>query len=966
MYDAIFGRIERSGGTIVSHRTVRKLVGLLVAVACCLSSLIVPARALGSVTNVQATANSPAAGAADVEYTFQFKLESGLAALRWIRVGFPVGFVIPGTIDKSAVSMTAAYSQVQTGSVSVFGQDIVAWIANDTFAPGAVVTLTLRSTAHISNPAIATSYQVSIVTQDDSAAGQGTLVIGAGGSSGGQTGSGGVTAVSAWANPSNAGKVAEYTVSFALASDKPLIGGVDWVDVEFPSGSTVPSSLAAGTVTVRNAPATTVTVEGMRVRVWVPEGLGFVAPTCNVIFGQNAGILHPSVPGSYSLRVATSKQPNYSSSNTYSVVGTAIVNPSVVVDPARQGMAAQYQVTFTSSPTGALAAGSGRITVEFPAGTTIPASLPASGVRVNDASASNVAAVSASKLAVTVPATIGGGSTIRVVFGIELGIRNPTVVGTYQLGISTSGDATPVPVTYSISSSQIGAVTAQVSNGAAGQVTGYTISFTTGPGGALAAGIDRINIEFPSGTTIPASPAASSVTVGGAPSTLVTTAGMIVSVTPPASIGANTPVVLVVADTAGIMNPVTGGTYTLRVSTSRETIAVTSTGYAVSSLPVVRAIVTPAVPDGQRGYYRTKPSITLTAQSAVDAQPVISYHFDTNADSVYGGLALTALEGTHTLTYYALDRFGSRSEMGTLTIAVDSIAPVIALTAPRDSETLNSTSFVVQGTVDVGSTLQVNGQSAAVDATGAFAVPVTIQGTSATVVIDASDPAGNTAQKLVSVTVDKTPPTLTVAQPVNFQKIQRLPIIVTGRTEAGATVTVQGAVATVLADGSFEYAIAGAVDGPLTVAVIARDAAGNATTRTIVISVLSTKLIQMQVGAKAALVNGQSIALQMAPIIKNGVTLVPLRFVAETFGITPVWDGVFQIIDLPLGTRTVRLQVGQRFAAVDGKRVALEAAPVMLGGVTMVPLRFIADTLGADTQWEAATRTIIIVYPRAS
>jgi hypothetical protein len=205
-----------------------------------------------------------------------------------------------------------------------------------------------------------------------------------------------------------------------------------------------------------------------------------------------------------------------------------------------------------------------------------------------------------------------------------------------------------------------------------------------------------------------------------------------------------------------------------------------------------------------------------------------------------------------------------------------------------------------------------------------------------------------------------------VAQPVNFQKIQRLPIIVTGRTEAGATVTVQGAVATVLADGSFEYAIAGAVDGPLTVAVIARDAAGNATTRTIVISVLSTKLIQMQVGAKAALVNGQSIALQMAPIIKNGVTLVPLRFVAETFGITPVWDGVFQIIDLPLGTRTVRLQVGQRFAAVDGKRVALEAAPVMLGGVTMVPLRFIADTLGADTQWEAATRTIIIVYPRAS
>jgi hypothetical protein len=120
------------------------------------------------------------------------------------------------------------------------------------------------------------------------------------------------------------------------------------------------------------------------------------------------------------------------------------------------------------------------------------------------------------------------------------------------------------------------------------------------------------------------------------------------------------------------------------------------------------------------------------------------------------------------------------------------------------------------------------------------------------------------------------------------------------------------------------------------------------------------------VGAKAALVNGQSIVLQVAPFIRNGVTLVPLRFVAETFGITPAWDSVFQIIDLPLGARTVRLQIGQRFAAVDGKRVTLETAPVIAGGVTMVPLRFIADTLGADTQWEAATRTIIIIYPRAS
>jgi len=952
----------------VNHRTVRKLVGLLVAVALC-SSVIVAHVSAGTISPITINPSSTAAGATNVSYAFTFTLplgSGGLDANEAITITFPPGFDV-SRVGQTSGSVTCIHFQYWDGQVSqvtVTGQQVRVALSRP-LLQGASTTITFLSTAQITNPSIATIYLFLVDAPHDT--GSGSVIIGSGGGTGDGTGVGGVTSLSVIVEPSNAGKAAGYTVSFQVGADAALVGGADYVDVQFPAGTTVPATIPMDSVLLNIAPVTSIQVSGTRLRLGIPESR-FIASgaQCTIIIPQSAGILHPDLPGTYVVRVATSKQVNYSSSNGYLVVGTAILNPSIVVDPARQGMAAQYQLTFTSSTSGALAAGTGRITVEFPAGTTIPASLPASGIRVNDVEVSSVLAVAANKLAVTIPTAIAGGSTIRVVFGIELGIRNPSVVGTYQLGISTSGDATPVPVSYSVSSSQVGAVTAQVSNGSAGQTAAYTILFTTGPGGALAAGIDRINVEFPSGTTIPVSLAASSVTVNGAPSTLVTSAGMIVSVTVPTSIGANSPVSLVIGDTAGIMNPVTGGTYTLRVSTSRETIAVTSTGYAVSSLPVVRATMTPSAPDGQHGYYRTKPAITLTAQSAVDAQPVISYHFDTNPDSVYGGQPLVALEGTHTLTFYATDRLGSRSATGTLTIAVDSVAPVIALTSPRDGETLNSTSFVVQGTVDVGSTVQVNGQNATVDATGAFVAPVTIQGTSATIVVDATDLAGNTARKTVSVSVDKTPPTLTVSQPVNFQKIQRLPIVVTGKTEAGAAVTVQGSAATVLADGSFAYSIASATDGSLTIAVIARDAAGNATTRTIVISVLSTKLIQMQVGAKAALVNGQSVVLQTAPVIKNGTTLVPLRFVAETFGITPVWDGVFQVIDLPLGSRTVRLQVGQRFASVDGKRVALDAAPVILGSVTMVPLRFIADTLGADTQWEASTRTIIIVYPRAS
>jgi hypothetical protein len=773
--------------------------------------------------------------------------------------------------------------------------------------------------------------------------------IGTGGSTGGGTvGAGGVTSVLAIVDPSRSGKAGRFDISFTVAQGSALTTGQgDYVDITFPAGSVVPSSFASGTIKMFFMDVTSVQTLGTRLRLFIPSGV-FVDSSCPILITAGAGILLPTIPGTYALIVATSKQPNGSSSNSFLVVGTSVIGAAVAVNPPQQGTTALYDVSFALSATGGLTAGTDTITLAFPSGTTIPAIIAATAVRVNDAASGGVT-VNGLSLTITAPESVSGGSTLRVAVNPEAGVRSPSAVGSYQLSVSTSQDTAPVAVSFSLTTSQISTPVVQVSTGAAGQAASYTVTFATGPGGSLVAGIDRINVEFPAGTTLPASFAPSSATVGISPSTYVSAAGMVVSATVPVSIGAGSQVTVTFAESAGIRNPVTGGTYVLRVSTSRETTAVTSTSYAVSSVPVVMASVAPATPDGQHGYYRTKPTIALTAQSAV-----------------YGGQPLVALEGTHTLTYYATDRLGSRSEVHTMTIAVDSVAPVIALTSPRDGETLNSTSFVVQGTVDVGSTIQVNGQNATVDETGAFVAPVTIQGTSATVVVDATDVAGNTSHRTVSVSVDKTPPTLTVSQPVNFQKIQHLPLIVQGKTEAGSSITVQGIAATVLADGSFEFSIASVTDGPLTISVIARDAAGNATTRTIAVSILSTKLIQMQVGTKTALVNGQSVTLQTAPLIRNGATLVPLRFVAETFGISPVWDGVFQIIDLPLGTVTVRLQVGQKYAAVDGKRVSLDAAPVILNGVTMVPLRFIAETLGADTQWESATRTIIIVYPRTS
>jgi hypothetical protein len=954
----------------VNHRTARRLIGLLVAIACFFSSLVVPVRAQ-TIPAVTVTPSSTAVGAIDVNYQLTFVVPSGFGNLGKVRVTFPSGY----SVQDVSVSTTTIVSNPNNGAsvadVSVNGQAVDVVVSRG-LAPYYSASLTFSSSAHIANPTVSGLQSISVATLSSSGtaldSGTGTVFIGMGGDTGtGTAGSGGVTGVLAIVDPARAGKAGRFDIGFTVAQGGALTAGqADYVDVTFPAGSTVPSSFAAGTVKLFFANVTSMQVSGTRLRLFIPSGV-FVpdASPCPILITVGADILLPSVPGTYTVIVSTSRQPNGSSSNSFLVVGTSVTAATLAVNPAQQGTNALYDLRFTVSPTGGLASGTDKVTLTFPSGTTVPAAIAATAVRVNDAASGGVT-VSGLSLVITTPVSVSGGSTLRIAVNPEAGVRSPSAVGSYQLSVSTSQDTAPVAVSFSLSASQISTPVVQVSTGAAGQVASYAVTFATGPGGSLVAGIDRINVEFPAGTTIPVSFAASSATLGASPSTNVSAAGMVVSVTVPVSIDAGAQVTLTFAELACIRHPVTGGTYVLRISTSRETAAVTSTSYAVSSVPVVSVSIAPATPDGLHGYYRTKPTIALTAQSAIDTQPVISYHFDTNADSVYGGQPLTALEGTHTLTYYAMDRLGSRSETGTLTIAVDSTPPVIAMLAPQDGATVNGPTVAVRGTVDVGSTATINGQPVVVDATGAFNQNITIQGTAATIVIDAIDVAGNTAVRTLRVTVDKTPPALTLSQPINFQKIQRLPIVVTGKTEVGALVTVQGTAATVRADGSFEYSIASAADGPLTITVVATDGAGNATTRTAAVTVQSTKLIQMQVGTATALVNGQSVTLQTAPIIRNGLTLVPLRFVAETFGVSPVWDGVFQIIDLPLGTRTVRLQIGQRFAAIEGKRVVLDAAPIINGGVTMIPLRFIADTLGADTQWEPATRTIIIVYPRAS
>ncbi len=149
----------------------------------------------------------------------------------------------------------------------------------------------------------------------------------------------------------------------------------------------------------------------------------------------------------------------------------------------------------------------------------------------------------------------------------------------------------------------------------------------------------------------------------------------------------------------------------------------------------------------------------------------------------------------------------------------------------------------------------------------------------------------------------------------------------------------------------------------------AQEVAGKA--RAIPVRVIAEKastILVLRVGSPTMKAGGSSIALDAVPVIVEGRTLVPIRAVVESLGGTVAWDAGSQAVTISLGGTQLKLVIGKATALVNGKSTPIDSTnakvvPQILNSRTMLPLRFVVESLGADVQWEASTQTITITYP---
>lgn len=126
--------------------------------------------------------------------------------------------------------------------------------------------------------------------------------------------------------------------------------------------------------------------------------------------------------------------------------------------------------------------------------------------------------------------------------------------------------------------------------------------------------------------------------------------------------------------------------------------------------------------------------------------------------------------------------------------------------------------------------------------------------------------------------------------------------------------------------------------------------------------------VQFVIGQSVYVVDSVVQIMDATPFIRDGRTMVPVRYLAMALGIPESgigWDAATGTVSL--GWENVRLEmvIGQKVLLTSGKPVQLDVAPVIEGGRTYLPARYVAEALGYQVGWNQATQAVVIAEEAA-
>lgn len=118
--------------------------------------------------------------------------------------------------------------------------------------------------------------------------------------------------------------------------------------------------------------------------------------------------------------------------------------------------------------------------------------------------------------------------------------------------------------------------------------------------------------------------------------------------------------------------------------------------------------------------------------------------------------------------------------------------------------------------------------------------------------------------------------------------------------------------------------------------------------------------VSFKVGEATYIVNGEEKAMDSATIVHDSRTMVPMKYAAEAFGAKVQWDKDTRTAVITHGEKVIKLPIDANIIYVGEEKIEMDTKAVVVEGRTMLPLAYIAQSLGLVNSWDGETKTVKI------
>lgn len=127
------------------------------------------------------------------------------------------------------------------------------------------------------------------------------------------------------------------------------------------------------------------------------------------------------------------------------------------------------------------------------------------------------------------------------------------------------------------------------------------------------------------------------------------------------------------------------------------------------------------------------------------------------------------------------------------------------------------------------------------------------------------------------------------------------------------------------------------------------------------VSLLAFPVVQVSADENISLtVNGEKVETQVPPTIIDGRTIVPVRDIFEACGAKVNWDANTKTITGEKGNTTVVMQIDSNMLFINEDVTEMDATPVIIDGRTLAPARYVAESFGGIVDWDAENKVVMI------